>query len=502
MRFKIEKKQMINQWGQRVQAMSNLDSRFILGVMSGTSADAIDLALVECRGSGYQTTISVQQTASIPWPAELRNWFFELAYQSDAPLENILELDKAISDFFAHEITLKVNEWRNNGQSVEWIGFSGQTVFHRGRGGIAKVPQPSPSLNLTKSVLSLQLGNPALLARKTKVPVIADFRKDHIALGFEGAPLSPLAEVLLYSENRNRATLNLGGIANITLLPAVNLKNGGESGQVEKQEIGQLTDQLPDQVKEQLSKENPTPVPVPFSSDAGPANTVMDQLVRREKPGETYDRDGAYASRGEVNTKLLEALLKHPFFAMPKPLSTGPEEFTLQWLDSTIQIIQSEQSRTDRPLALEDQLRTLCEVTAISVKNTLMEGLEALWATSIRQEGYPTFMDPDVTIPVYASGGGIRNPVLMKTLSDHLESTPFRLSTSEELGTDSDMKEAILFAVLANERIAGIGWTVNLPQRDHEMLSEAPSLASRRNQSDYNVTQKAHFCLGSYYFPE
>lgn len=409
---------MINQWGTWALELANKQNRFILGVMSGTSADAIDLALVDCSGSGYHTKVQLIQSASIPWPEALRERFFALAYREDAPLLEILELDRAITDLFSREIANRIRVWEKDGAVIDLIAFSGQTVFHRGGGLRERGLQCKPPL-------SLQVGNPAQLARETGLPVIADFRKDHIALGFEGAPLSPLAEVLLYSSNEPRAFLNLGGIANITLLPAVDPVLVEKTGNID-------------------SSGPPLPVPIPFSTDVGPANTVMDQLVRRERPGETFDRNAQFASKGKVIPELLEILMNHSFFGAPKPRSTGPEEFTLNWLDAACKNVSPHQPTGSEPYTLENQLRTLCEVTAISVKETLLQGFTT---NSLAK-----------AIPLYVSGGGIHNPVLMEAIRTQLEPVGFKVASSEDIGADNDMKEAILFAVLANERLCGTGW--------------------------------------------
>ena len=472
---------MINQWGTWSREMAVSSARYIMGIMSGTSADALDLALVKCTGSGYQTTASLLQSASVPWPPELRKRFFALAYDEQAPLVDILELDREISEVFAREISHVVHQWQTAGLNIDAIGFSGQTVFHRGKGhveGEKKTASNQPeTFNLADRSdqrvdsygssrgegllppVSLQLGNPAHIARETGIPVIAEFRKDHLALGFEGAPLSPLAEVLLYSSDSPRATLNLGGISNITLLAARNVRLTNDEKSLDQ--------------GRQVS-----PVPGPFASDAGPANTLLDRVVRRANPGEAFDRDGIYASRGRVIPALLNALLTHPFFSKKKPLSTGPEEFTLEWLDAAVNHVESKIHLTStggsNPITFEDKLRTLCEVTAVSIKKTLLEGLEALVLSDNNAESAPDeSTDFPLHIPLFVSGGGTLNPVLMDSLRHHLASTPFSVTTSEELGMNSDMKEAVLFAVLANERIAGIGW----------------------------IEEARQFCLGSLYFP-
>lgn len=426
---------MINYCGEWMHKVSSIESRHILGVMSGTSADAIDLALVECKGAGVQTKVTLIESLEISWPPSLRSDFFALAYRPDAPIEKILELDREISTFFSTEISGVVNAWQRKGIQIDMIGFSGQTLFHRGAG---KDHKP----------LTLQLGNPAQLSRMTRLPVIADFRKDHIALGYEGAPLSPLAEALLFSSDRPIATLNLGGIANITLLPA----NSTES-------------EIANSIESQIANESP--VQIPYSTDAGPANTLMDQLVRRESDDASYDHNGELASKGWVIPRLLEVLMQHPFFHNAKPLSTGPEEFTLNWFDLTVDQLKKEDPGIEKDLTLENQLRTLCEVTAVSVTKALQEGFS---------KGYGS-IEPNSKIPLYVSGGGAKNPILLAALQKNLEQTPFELLFSEKIGLDSDFKEAILFAVLANERIAGPGWI-------------DPAITTR------------NFRLGSLYFPE
>jgi anhydro-N-acetylmuramic acid kinase len=449
--------------------------------MSGTSADAIDLALVECKGAGIQTKITLIESVEISWPTSLRADFFALAYRPDAPIENILELDRALSDFFSEEISKVVKEWKK-GRQIDLIGFAGQTVFHRGAG---KDHKP----------LTFQLGNPAQLARKTGLPVIADFRKDHIALGYEGAPLSPLAEVLLYSSTVPRATLNLGGIANITLLPGTKTKDNITSNRDSDINSNSDSDITSSRDSDSVLKCDSDSVPIkisqpaiiPYSTDAGPANTVMDQLVRRVNPGQTFDKDGALASKGKVIPALLNELLQHPYFHKPKPCSTGPEEFTLQWLDSAVESLRTENPEYDHIFTLENKLRTLCEVTAISVARVLIDGykrqstVDEQISTEIQNSsGINNNSDSSnqLKIPLYVSGGGAKNPVVMEALLKYLRETPFEVKPTDEIGVDSDMKEAILFAVLANERVAGYGWIDPLRQNEQR------------------------FRLGSFYFPQ
>jgi anhydro-N-acetylmuramic acid kinase len=240
---------------------------------------------------------------------------------------------------------------------------------------------------------TLQIGDADHIAVKTGIPVISDFRQKHIAAGGEGAPLALYGDRILFSsDTENRVLLNIGGISNFTFLP-----NTGTEGTI-------------------------------VSTDAGPGNTLIDALCKKYF-NVAYDKNGDIARRGKLNEPLLNQMLQHPFFKEALPKTTGPELFNLDFIERALAeagIIQ---------INHEDLLHTATQFTGEGIAHTLMDGVK----------------ERDVTI--YVSGGGGHNSLLMEKLSFILPNA--RVSKLEELGVSSDAKEAVLFALLANETLCG-----------------------------------------------
>ena len=252
--------------------------------------------------------------------------------------------------------------------------------------------RPDYPLNAT-----LQLGDGDHVAVGTGIITLSDFRQKHLAAGGEGAPLAAYGDFLLLSSpDEERLLLNLGGIANFTYLP----RAGGDARTA-------------------------------FSTDTGPGNTLLDATVRAHHPAMPYDEDGRLALAGRVHEGLLAALLDHPFFGAPLPKTTGPELFGPAYLTGAQQ-----RSSTER-LGLEDTLATLAELSAVGVARAVQAAFEGRPAPAA----------------VYLSGGGAHNPALRAALARHLPGA--RFAATDVLGVPGDAKEAILFAVLANEAVAG-----------------------------------------------
>jgi len=240
---------------------------------------------------------------------------------------------------------------------------------------------------------TLQIGDGDHIAVGTGIITVSDFRQKHIAAGGEGAPLAFYGDYLLFSNNaESRIMLNIGGISNFTYLPA-----------------GRNPDRA-------------------FSTDVGPGNTMMDQFVQLHYPGRYYDKDAEIAKSGIPNQPLVKALLDHPFFSKPFPRTTGPELFNMDYLNRAIK------ASGQQALSPQDILASLCEFTAVSIVDAISQ--------SIGQQ----------TFGIYVSGGGMHNPLLVEKINTGLDT---RLKSTEDMGIDPDAKEAILFALLANECVAG-----------------------------------------------
>ena len=240
---------------------------------------------------------------------------------------------------------------------------------------------------------TIQAGDGDHIARKTGIITISDFRQKHIAAGGEGAPLAVYGDYLLLSHKReNRILINIGGIGNFTFLPA-GLK--------------------PSEV---------------FVTDTGPGNTLLDQVVTSLGSGVHYDKDSVRAKKGTVNRGLLLSLKAHPFFSLPFPKTIGPELFNLHYVD------KAKKASGTESISTNDLLATLTRFSAETIADAILSTTKAS------------------NFVIYLSGGGAHNPLLVKWLSELLKT---KLKTTDELGVSGDAKEAILFAILANETIAG-----------------------------------------------
>ena len=289
------------------------DRSLYVGLMSGTSADGIDAALVDFADPASPRLLSGRTS---PWPRQLRERLVELG-QADAALtlDDVGELDVRIATGFAGTVTGLLADAGVEPAQVAAIGSHGQTLRHRplGRHGDGAFP------------FTLQLGDPSLIAERTGIAVVADFRRRDVAAGGHGAPLLPALHAALLADPReDRAVLNLGGIANLTLLPAA----GGGDG-----------------VR---------------GFDTGPANALMDAWNQRHT-GEHFDRDGAFAASGRVDESLLARLLEEPWFSQPPPKSTGRDQFHLGWMEA----------RLTGSEAAEDVQATLLALTARTVADAL-----------------------------------------------------------------------------------------------------------------------------------
>ncbi|HEY0055257.1 MAG TPA: anhydro-N-acetylmuramic acid kinase [Pedobacter sp.] len=254
---------------------------------------------------------------------------------------------------------------------------------------------PAISHNLERyNNATLQIGDGDHIAVKSGIITLSDFRQKHIAAGGEGAPLAVYGDFLIFSDpEEKRILLNIGGIANFTFLP---------------------------------SRSQPESV---FSTDIGPGNTLMDQFVQANYSNIRYDKNSEIASSGKVNEKLLNALLSHSFFQTAVPKTTGPELFNLNYLNEAIS------TSGTNGISNNDALATLCRFSALSITRGIKD--------AIGNEPYV----------IYLSGGGMYNTLLITYIKNELPN--IKLKSTADLGINPDAKEAVLFAVLANETIAG-----------------------------------------------
>jgi anhydro-N-acetylmuramic acid kinase len=374
---------------QDIQRILAADPRLIIGLMSGTSADGIDAALVEVGGSGDRTKWRLEAFRTVPFDPALRSEILAIQDpKATRVLPRLSALNYRLGDAYARACLTLVRWAGLRFDEIHLIGCHGQTVFH----------DAGPNRGTDSVSSTFQAGEPAVLAEMTGVAVVSNFRARDVAAGGTGAPLVPLMDWLLFrSGEKNRVSLNLGGIANITVLPKhVNRYNV-------------------------------------VAFDTGPANMILDALVAHATNGaETHDTNGARAAGAEPDPQLLDHLMAHPYFAAAPPKSCGRDEFGAGYLTEFL----SEAQR--RQLSPDIVLSTVTSLTARSVAEAIARG--------------------PVPDEVIAAGGGIHNRTLMSRLADELQRATGRtipIETTADHGLDPDAKEAVAFALLANESIHG-----------------------------------------------
>lgn len=366
--------------------ISEKKERSIIGLMSGTSVDGLDIANCRVKGSGTETKIEICDFDTIPYSSDFKSEVKSVFAKKEVDFEKLCLLNPWVAKQQAAMIHLFLKKINISPDEIDLIASHGQTVYH--------APKALHQLEKFGNA-TLQIGDGDHLAVSTGIITISDFRQKHIAAGGEGAPLAVYGDYLLFSkQDENRIMLNMGGIANFTYLP------------------GNL---------------NPNLI---FSSDTGPGNTMMDALVQEQIPGKYLDEDATIALQGKVNESLLKALKDHPFFEQNFPKTTGPELFNLNYL----QLAKEKADITE--ISLFDTMATLNLFSASTI-------VDAIHKTTQHQNKFT----------LYASGGGMHNPLLMQHVNTLLPGIP--IHSTSKLGIQPDAKEAVLFAVLANECIAG-----------------------------------------------
>ncbi len=370
---------------EKLCQIAGQEERLIIGLMSGTSLDGLDVALCRFRGSGLQTEVEVVKFHTVPYDEHTKSHIRSVFARKQVELEKVCLLNAWIGQLHAGMILQCLGEWNYQPKNIHLIASHGQTIYH--------APQ-SQHGDSGFSNATLQIGDGDHIAVNTGIITFSDFRQKHVAAGGEGAPLAVYGDYLLFSKKgEDRILLNMGGIANFTFLP----------GDLDASRI--------------------------FSTDVGPGNTLIDAFVRHYFPGKAYDDNGSIAASGRINEPLLKSLRDHPFFDAPFPKTTGPELFSTEY-------VKDKQSLTGTGgLSPEDLIATLTRFT--------VEGI----AYSVKKSFTST---PPA---VYLSGGGMHNPVIVTGLKELLPECTF--SDTSALGILPDAKEAVLFATLANEAVAG-----------------------------------------------
>jgi anhydro-N-acetylmuramic acid kinase len=371
---------------EKLHFIASKTERLIIGLMSGTSFDGLDVALCKIKGSGTGTRLELLKFETVSYQTDFKEELKSIFSRRDADLEKVCMLNEWIAIQHAGMINHCLKSWGINKNEIDLIASHGQTIYHAPKflHGHEKYPNAT-----------LQIGDGDHIAVNTGIITISDFRQKHIAAGGEGAPLAVYGDYLLFSKKgENRIMLNIGGISNFTFLP----------GELDASKI--------------------------FSTDVGPGNTMMDAFIQKNFSGKYFDDNAAIAKQGKVNEDLLARLKDHSFFNADFPKTIGPELFNLTYLNNAIQNAGFEK------LKAEDVMATLNRFSADTTSNAIKKCISG-------NEKYN----------VYISGGGMHNPLLMQSIKDSLPELQFH--TTDDLHISPDAKEAVLFALLANECISG-----------------------------------------------
>ncbi|MGV3705770.1 MAG: anhydro-N-acetylmuramic acid kinase [Arcticibacter sp.] len=368
---------------QKLTNSAEKTSRTIIGLMSGTSMDGLDVALTRVSSYGRNTSVELLRFETVAYQPEFREDLQSIFCKESVSLQRLTLLNAVTAKVHADIILECLKKWDIAADEIDCIASHGQTIYHAPKSLHALDQYPNATL---------QIGDGDHLAVSTGITTISDFRQKHIAAGGEGAPLALYGDQILFaSSNENRVLLNIGGISNFTYLPA-------------------------DEHQESVC------------TDCGPGNTLSDLLVS-EHFQMPFDRNGDIARSGEINSPLLKALQDQPFFTRDLPKTTGQELFNKEFVDKALKKAEID------TITPEDLITTVAELTASSVAACINEVTKG---------------DP---FTVYASGGGVHNGYLMESLRKKIHPNP--VSDIDELGIHADAKEAVLFALLANETICG-----------------------------------------------
>jgi len=361
----------------------------VIGMMSGTSADGIDVALADISGAPPHLNAKLEGHYHTKFPPTVRAAILRLANGAATTTAEISQLNFLLGELFASAASAACRKWRVPLRAISLIGSHGQTIFHQGK--------PGAFLSIRRVASTLQIGEPSIIAERTGAATIADFRPADIAAGGHGAPLVPFVDYLLYRDPKiGRVALNIGGIANVTVIPA-----GARPQDV-------------------------------YAFDTGPGNMVIDALVENITRGrKKYDRDARLAAAGTVIHSLLEKMLREPYLRQRPPKTAGREQFGQRYTSDLLRWARRHRARP------EDLVRTATIFTSLSVVDAFRRFI--LPKTKVRE--------------LIIAGGGTRNPLIVAQIEAALGD--IKIIGSSRLGVASEAKEAFAFAILAYEAFHG-----------------------------------------------
>ena len=366
------------------------DKKLVIGLMSGTSVDGIDAAIVEIIGHGLETEVDLIAFETFPFPSGVPQRILALCQPETGRVDDICEMNFYIGHLFAEAVKHILQKSGMRARDIDLIGSHGQTIHHLPKNA-------NTACNVSRYPSTLQIGEPAVIAHETGIPTIADFRVADMAAGGQGAPLVSYPDYLLFHDSEKTVgLLNIGGIANLTVLPA----NG-------------TFDTV-------------------CAADTGPGNMCIDAVISEITEGaEHYDKDGMRAAQGTAHQPLINEWLKHPFFQLSPPKTTGREMFGHTYAMECLAACR------EHKLSDNDCIATLTELTVQTIADYIQRFITG-------QHRIDT---------LYVSGGGVHNQTIMRRLGELLSDTA--VESVDNSGISADAKEAIAFAILANETLHG-----------------------------------------------
>lgn len=359
--------------------------RHVVGMMSGTSVDGVDAALVEISGTDSEPKVKLLAFENKPYPPQVREKIFSLFTPANATVDKVGYMNFLLGEIYAKSALSVIEKAGMKPEEIDVIGSHGQTIWH------APIPESPDGIPVAYTV---QIGEGSVIAERTGILTVSDFRVADMAAGGQGAPLVPFSEYLLYRREKETILLqNIGGIGNMTVMPA-----GAKSRDV-------------------------------FAFDTGPGNMIIDAVISAVTGGEkTYDAGGETAAKGKVCNALLDILKEEPYYRQPLPKTTGREHFGVQYTEKILSWWK------ENPIPVEDLLATVTDLTAYSI------------ADAYERYVLPKYRASEIIV----GGGGSYNATLLRFMKERFAPHGVAVRTQEDLGLSSDAKEAVAFALMAD----------------------------------------------------
>jgi anhydro-N-acetylmuramic acid kinase len=376
---------------KKLAQIAEKNVKYIIGLMSGTSLDGLDIALCKIQGAGLGTQVELEKFETQSYDPQTKKRLSAISSVPQASMEEVCLLHSWLGNYHGKLILQALDKWDIPASDFDCIASHGQTIYHAPKIQHRQENMPNSTL---------QIGDGDHIAHTTGILTLSDFRQKHTAAGGEGAPMVSFVDRMLYTDDTDdRILLNIGGIANFTLLPS--------------------------KVKKEPS----------ITTDTGPGNTLIDAAMQKFFDKE-FDLDGKVARHGKVHSNALKVFKNDPYFKKPLPKTTGPEVFNLDWVSNRLSKAGIDE------LEPKDLVATLTRLSAETIADCIRE-----------------ILNTNQTPNIYISGGGIHNPVMKKWIQELLPEC--KIYNFSKIGFNPDAKEAVLFAVLANEMLAGEGFTMD-----------------------------------------